>query len=153
MSSLNRTTCWALLLFGIALVSCDNKAENHAKMAEEYQTRLAAMEKSGVVAGPLEKTFEENHNVRLGLPLSEDRFLKILEELHLPYELDGQRGTNMIIPSPWHSKKLDMSKIQKAYHIYGKMNHNQRSREMYRAFVDEQGRVVYLENVFAYTGP
>lgn len=60
------------------MVSCDDVSEDNAKMAREYQKRLIAMEKSGVVAGPSEKTFEETYNLTLNLPL--------------PYEVDGQRG-------------------------------------------------------------
>ena len=71
------------------------------------------MEQAGVVAGPSEKTFEENYNVVLNLPLSEVKFLKLLDGLHLSYEVDGERGTPMIIPSPWHSTKLDISKMQR----------------------------------------
>ncbi len=151
MNWLNNATVSALLCITIALTSCDG--QNQANRAAEYQKRLALMEQAGVVAGPSEPTFEEKHNVKLHLPLAEEKFLEMLNELNLPYELDGERGTVMIIPTPWHSKKLDISRMQKAYHIFGKINPEQRSREMYRAYVDGTGRVVYVENAYGYTGP
>lgn len=128
----------------IAATSCDREIQ---QVATEYQKRLPAMEQAGVVAGPGEQTFEENQNVRLNLPMPEGKFLELLKRLNLTYDLQG------IIPTPWHTETLDLSKMQKAYQIYGKVDHGRRFAEIYRAYVDQAGQVVYVENMFAYPEP
>jgi len=89
---------------------------------------------------------KESQGVKLQLPMSEDQFLELLKRLNLSYDLQT------IIPTPWHSKKLDVSKMQRAYQIYGKTDRARQVAEMYRAYVDESGRVVYIENMFGYFG-
>lgn len=142
-------TC--LILAIASLSSCDDA--DHDLRVAEYQKRLPAMERSGIVAGPGEKTFEEYYGVKVPLPMPEAEFLALLDRLKLPYELNGERGTQMIIPSPKHSKTVDASQMQKSYQIYGEIDPLHRSRAMFRAYVDEAGRVVYLENMFGYEGP
>jgi hypothetical protein len=50
-----------------------------------------------------------------------------------------------------HPPNLD--DIQRVYQITGEIDHLQQSREVYRAFVDRNGLVVYLENTYAYSAP
>ena len=114
------------------------------------------MEKTGIIAGPSEPTFEEKHGIRLHLPLLEIEFLRILDTLKLNYHVIAERDTNVPIPTPWHSemltRPLNLDNIQKVYQIAGEIDHAQQSREKYRAFVDRNGFVVYLENTYAYSG-
>jgi hypothetical protein len=115
------------------------------------------MEKAGIIAGPSEPTFEEKHGVKLNLPLAETEFLRILDTLKLNYHVYAERDSAVPIPTPWHSEKLtrplNLPNIQKVYQITGEIDHTQQSREKYRAYVDRDGFVVYLENTYAYTGP
>jgi hypothetical protein len=136
-----------IFLFSFAaltLVACDTAEEHRKRVAAEYQKRLPEMERSGIVAGPDELTFEENQGVKLQFPMPEGQFLELLKRLNLSYDLQT------IIPAPWHSKKLDVSKMERTYQIYAKADHARRFAEVYRAYVDKAGQVVYLENMFAY---
>ena len=95
------------------------------------------MEKAGIVAGAGEKTFEENQGVKLDLPMPEEQFLELLKRLNLEYE------AQTIIPSPWHTDNLDTSKMRRAYQIYGRVDSARTFAEIYRAYVDQAGQVVY----------
>ncbi len=114
------------------------------------------MEKAGIIAGPSEPTFEEKHRIKLHLPLPEAEFLRILDTLKLKYRVFAERGTDVPIPSFWHAETLkyppNPDNIQKVYQIIGEIDHAQQSREKYRAYVDRNGLVVYLENTYAYSG-
>ena len=101
-----------------------------------------------IVAGPQEKTFSEKYNQNIQLPMPEDAFLAILDHLQLKHELFGETGTNKVIPSMRWSNTIDVLKIQRCYQIYG----NSRG-EMYRAYVDKNRNVIYVENAFQYIGP
>jgi hypothetical protein len=139
----------------LMLICCDKEEEHRKHVTADYQKRLPKMIKSGIVAGPEEGTFEENQGVKLHLPMPEDQFVALLKRLKLEYEVVGERGTQMIIPTPWHSDKLDISPMQRAYQIYGqpgRLNPRLPGQEMYRAYVDKSGRVVYIENMFGYDG-
>ncbi len=146
-----------LFVLAVALIStsCDKSGADRKRVAAEYQKRLPEMERSGIVAGPGEKTFEENQGVKLHLPMPEDEFLELLRRLNLSYDIHGEAGTKAEIPLPWHSDRLDISTMQRAYQIYGqpgRLNPRLPGQEMYRAYVDKSGRVVYVENMFGYDG-
>jgi hypothetical protein len=137
------------------LICCDKEEEHRKHVAADYQKRLPEMIKSGIVAGPEEGTFEENQGVKLHLPMPEAQFLELLRGLKLPYDIHGEAGTKTEIPLPWHSDRLDISKMQRTYQIYGqrgRLNPRYPGQEMYRAYVDKSGRVVYIENMFGYDG-
>jgi hypothetical protein len=152
-SALQLSGMFFSLTIAIISGSCDKRDQMKQQTAAEYNQRLRGMAKSGIVAGPGEKTFEESQGVKVSLPIPEDNFLALLNRLKLPFEVIGERGTNAIVPHPWHSDTLDISKIQRAYQIYGKIDRAHQSREMYRAYIDRGGRVVYIENMFGYSGP
>jgi hypothetical protein len=147
-----------ILLIGavILLYACDRAEQHRRRVVEEYQKRLIEMQKSGIVAGPSEPTFEEKHRIRLHLPMSEAEFLRILDSLKLSYRVFAEQGTDVPIPTPWHSDKLthqiNLDTIQKVYQILGEIDHAQQSREIYRAYIDKNGQLVYLENTYGYTG-
>lgn len=133
-----------------ALVSCNSHDVRRKEIAEEYKKRLPAMEQSGIVAGPGEKTFEETYRVKVHLPIPEREFLALLDRLKLRYEILGDRATKVGISAPWHSSTLDLSQIEREYQIYGKVDRVRKVAEGYRAYVDKQGQVIYMENMFAY---
>jgi len=110
------------------------------------------MEDSNIVAGPGEKTFNERYGLRLALPMDEKAFLGTLDRLKLRYELYGQRGSEREMPKPRRSA-IDMSRIIKCYQIYGDLDVKRGVGAVYRSYVDEKNRVVYIENTFDYTGP
>lgn len=119
----------------------------------ESNKRLETMQQANIVAGPGEKTFAEKYGLNITLPMAEKDFLGILEHLKLRYELYGERGTNREIPPVRHSETIDLAKMQKCYQIYGAVDRVRLIGEMYRAYVDKDQRVVYIENAFDYTGP
>ena len=119
---------------GVASIECETTNE-------EYQKRLSEMKRSGIVAGTREKTFDENYKVKVRLPMPEKQFIALLKHLKLSYELFGE------VPTPLHSRSLDVSKVRRCYHVYGD------ARKKYRAYVDRDNRVIYIENAFTYPIP
>lgn len=113
----------------------------------------STMTNVNIVAGPGERTFTEKYGLTIGLPMSEKSFLEILDRLQLRYETYGRPGSNEEIPPSHWSNELDLSKIQGCYQIYGDVDRVHRVGEIYRAYVDMDRRVVYIENAFSYTGP
>lgn len=115
------------------------------------------MEKSGIIAGPSEPTFEEKHGVKLNLPLAETEFLRILDTLKLEYRIFVERGTDVPIPIPWHADHLkhppNVDEINKVYQIVGALDKARQSQEVYRAYIDKNGFLVYLENTYWYSPP
>jgi hypothetical protein len=100
------------------------------------------MEQSGIVAGPGERTLEENYGLKISLPMPEKQFLALLDRLKLRYDIENERPG--IIPVPFHCHAIDLSRIQKAYRIYGKQFDSVRVLgEVYRAYVDKDGNVAY----------
>ena len=133
------------LMSVMIFASCDRTGES--------SKRIETMKQANIVAGPGEKTFAEKYGLNISLPMSETDFFALLDRLKLRYEKYGERGTDMELPPPWHSETLDLSRIQKSYQIYGNIDRARRVGEMYRAYVDKDHRVVYIENAFSYTGP
>lgn len=104
-----------------------------------------------IVAGPAEQTFSQRYHIRLVLPMDEGSFVRLLHRLKLDYEVFGERGTPREIPPLRHSKNIELREIMKCLQIYGNDKHV--GREIYRAYIDNKGRVVYVENAFAYPEP
>lgn len=117
----------------------------------KYEKRLAEMERTGVVAGPSEKTFEERYGIKLHLPVRTDEFFRILDRRNLKHLLYAERGGNARIPAPWHCDKLNLNDVRKVYQIDGGFD-QQNVRAIYRAYEDRNGRIVYVENTFLYNG-
>lgn len=106
-----------------------------------------------IAAGPGEKNFSQQYHLDISLPIPEGRFIALLKQLGLSYDKCGERGTNMEIPPPKWSNKIDLSMVQTCYQIYGATDKARRIGKIYRAYVDRDHRVIYIENAFAYTGP
>lgn len=102
-----------------------------------------------IVSGKGEIPFDRAYGLNITLPLPESKLLTLLQELKLGYESFAQRGTKINTPHPiLDPEAVDFEKIQKCYKIYGR-----KPREAYLAFVDENNRVVYIENDFIYPAP
>ncbi len=132
------------LLIALALASCDRSSKN----ATEYQARLPDMVRSKIVAGPGEKTFEENQGIKLSLPMPEQEFIAVLKRLSLEFFDEGEE----VIPTPhWKPDAIKESQIRHAYQISGKIDREHQFHEAYRAWVNKKAQVVYIENAFVYT--
>ena len=136
-----RLFCVAIVLTGVS--SC-GQAETHKRVVVNADR---------IVAGPGEKTFVERYHVSLSLPMPEVRFLEVLKGLKLDVEIYAERNTKRTIPPPRYSSSVDLRRIKRVYQIYGEIDRSRRTGEKYRAYVDSENRVVYLENNFSYTGP
>jgi hypothetical protein len=132
----------AMSAIATVVFSCNQMSENRDRITQGQQ--------SNIVSGPREETFTERYRVSLSLPMSEQAFLKLLRRLKLSYEVVGERNTATEILIPLHSRSLDLSKIKRSYQIYGDVG---RVGKKYRAYVDRDNRVVYIENAFSYPIP
>ncbi len=106
-----------------------------------------------IATGPGEESFSQQYHLDISLPMPESRFIALLKQLGLGYDKCGGSGTNMEIPPPKWSNKIDLSSVQTCYQIYGTNDKTRRVGKIYRAYVDRDHRVIYIENAFAYTGP
>ena len=136
----------AMTLFSIAvvLVSCRASYSNNIGVPDENQVNI--------VAGPGELSFSERYRLEITLPLPEREFIALLRRLQLPYEVCGDLASNLPLPQPMHRSRASLSIATKCYHIYGPVDTVRHVGERYRAFVDDAGNVIYIENVFTYTG-
>lgn len=133
----------SLVFAGITLASCGN----------HVTTGTDDMTQNNIVAGPGEQSFSQKYDPELTLPLPEGEFIRLLNDNGLNYSIDGLSGTDKIIHPPRLSNNVDMNKIQKMYQIYGRIDRENRVGEIYRAYVDKNKRVIYIENSYTYTGP
>lgn len=88
--------------------------------------------------------------------MSEAEFLRVIDTLKLSYQVSADRATDGPIPKPfWRSgnqgNQIELDAIQKVYGIDGEKDYTHQSREGYRAYVDRNGFVVYLENAYQYS--
>lgn len=130
---------------GILLISC--------QQSNEESNGVSIVKPANIVGGPGEKTFAEKYDLTVTLPTPESSFLEILKRLNLQYEVYGKRGSAGMIPTPRKPALVDIDNIQKVYQIYGEVNREKGTGEMYWAYVDMEHQVVYIENRFSYTGP
>lgn len=106
-----------------------------------------------IVAGPGEMNFSQKYNLELSLPIPEHDFLDILRRLNIYYQSCGAMGASIPVTPPQHVQNMDMSRIARCYYIAGDVDSQRHIGERYRAYVDTNGNVVYLENAYSYTGP
>jgi hypothetical protein len=106
-----------------------------------------------IVAGPHEKNFADEYHLKITLPIPEKEFVALVDRLHLLHGSCGERGTERQIPPPKWSDKINMSAVQSCIQIYGKKDVAHRIGKMYRAYINGEHMVIYIENAFAYTGP
>jgi hypothetical protein len=113
----------------------------------------------GVRAPLYEPSFEQRYKVKLDLPMEEDAFLTLIEELELSYYAEGpkelglknsEEGYWMPTP-PKHTYNYDMSRISHSYFIYEQPDRRGRRQVNYLALVTPDKQVVFVENYFSYS--
>lgn len=105
-----------------------------------------------IVAGYGEQSFTQRYKIGLKLPVPESQFLALVRKLGLYYQLCGERGKDVGIPSPRQKTSIDLSHAKKCYEIDGDRDIKKHTAESWRAFTDSQDQVIYIENAFVYTG-
>lgn len=132
-------------VIGIFLAACDQSSGESAGVGRVKQT--------DIVAGHGEKSFPEKYHIKLTLPMPEAEFIALLNHLKLHYAVCGERGTDKALPPLRQQSAIDASRFQKCYEIDGDRDTVRRIGEAWRVFTDRNHQVIYIENVFAYTGP
>lgn len=112
-----------------------------------------SMKSTDIVAGDNEKNFSERYNVTIRLPMSKSRFLTLLNELGLHYESCGERGIGTGLPVPRHTPTVDLSIAQRCIEVDGDIDARRHIGKRYRAYMNKNDQVFYIENAFSYTGP
>ena len=103
-------------------------------------------------AGPGEEPFSVPYPTASALPMRESEFLAEVEALGLRYEVYADENRGDRLPPPRHTPSADLPQCTRVLQVYGKKDPGVVAR-IYRAFVDSNGRVVYIENAFAYPAP
>jgi len=135
----------SLLAMSLAFLMCS------CALGSTKQRKPDEKERSTIVAGAGEKTFSDKYHLSITLPMSEKEFLALLGRLNLHYDSCGERGMAAGVPPARHATSIDLSEAQKCYEIAGERTSS--FDEWYRAFVNKDHNVIYIENAFAYTGP
>jgi hypothetical protein len=85
--------------------------------------------------------------------MAEGDFLKVLSRLKLDYESCGSRDGSIALPVPRQPPRADLSAAYFCYEIIGGLDPKRHIGERYRAYVDKEHRVFYIENAYSYAGP
>jgi hypothetical protein len=126
------------------VVACDQKGPD---------VEVNQMNQTDIVAGPGEQSITQKYGVDIRLPMPEADFLLLLNQLKLSYDLCGERGTRSAIPLPRWKTSIDLSSVNRCYNIVGHVDVVHHTGERYRAFVNGHQQVIYIENIYSYTGP
>jgi hypothetical protein len=135
----------ALVAMFILFGSCD-QGPAHVRGAE-------TMKQTAMVAGPGEPTFAERYRVTVTLPMPERDFIALLRRLNLHFEVCGGWSTSHPLPPPRWRSSVDLTSAVKCYDVVGDVDPVHHTGESFRAFLDNHGQVIYIENTFSYTGP
>jgi hypothetical protein len=81
------------------------------------------------------------------------KFFAVLMQLNLHYDVCGERGTVSPLPPLRLHGRIDISQLHKCYEITGDRDPVRHTGQGWRAFTNKDRQIVYIENVFAYTGP
>lgn len=109
-------------------------------------------------AGPREPTFVERFGLTVQLPIQAEAFETALKSHNLKYNYlrydpEGGKKVESALPLPRRNKEIDRNMLRGCFEIYGTHDTQRGSMEIFRAYVDENNRVFYIENAFSYTGP
>ncbi len=108
---------------------------------------------ANIISGHNEPTFTENFGIDLNLPISEREFRSLLEVRGIQFRMIDASNKNEALPVPRHRHNMDSLELKKMYEIYGGVDSDRHIGRRFRAYVDTNGMVVYIENAFSYTGP
>lgn len=142
-----RTLKKALLIFSVlgVLMSCDDQGNKPEQSSSDPSTR-------NIVAYPGELPFDKQYNIVIKLPMKEVDFIRKLDVLSLKYSIVGDPKKGLANPSPRISDRLSDNDIALVYQIYGGLDKNKSVGRTYRAFVNKNDNVIYIENAFEYPG-
>lgn len=133
-----------ILTSQVILISCHDQSTRGGTMP---------INSTSIVAGSGEQTFEEKYGIEVPLPMAENEFLALVRRLGLSYSVCGERGTANPLPSPRQRTTVDLGEASKCYDIDGSVDPIQHIGERYRAFLNPDRQVIYIENTYSYTGP
>lgn len=142
---------FSLKLLCPALLVCLTAASCSAN--EDLSENAKMNPSANIVAGHGEPSFTENFGLKVDLPMDEAEFRFLLESGKIDFRLIDGSNPNEILPVPRHRQSNDVVKYRKMYEIYGGVGLDGRARKTFRAYVDANSMVVYIENAFSYTGP
>lgn len=104
-------------------------------------------------AGPNEPTFAEAYDPSIRLPMGIEEFEALLKKLGLHYSVLSGPNPSSAMPLPSKDSGISRDDLAQCIQIYGKRNDAERSMQIFRAYVNKESQVFYVENAFAYTGP
>lgn len=133
-----------MLFAGAVLAACNFSSQDKGRGPPVAQAAVAA--------GSGEQSFTERYRVDLTLPISEERFLSMVQNLKLAYVPCGGQHSGGSIPEPRHLTTVDLSRTVRCYEVGGDVDEIRHIGRRYRAFVDSNNNVIYVENAFSYTG-
>lgn len=144
---ITRTLTPLIILMSIVavLASCKQNYGSHNGDPAVKQTRI--------VAGYGEENFATRYNLDLDLPMPKSQFLALLSKHGLQYQSCGERDIGAGLPVPRHTPTVDLSTAKKCLEIFGDIDNVKHTGKRYRAFVNGNQEVFYIENSFSYTGP
>lgn len=103
-----------------------------------------------IAAGRNEKAFDEEYGLSMHLPMAAAEFSALLERLGLKQDVVWQDSKRGVFPPPALSPDLlNGFRVAAVLVVYGR---NQ-SGKSYRAYLDDNNQVVYIENHYAYPNP
>lgn len=107
---------------------------------------------SGLIRGGRgEPTLDQRYGLTITLPMPEAEFVGMIQRISLPIHRAGERGSDYpILRRPRHNREIDMSMISHGYVIDGGYHPDLRRNEIYRAYVNRDDQVVYVENAYEY---
>lgn len=104
-----------------------------------------------VRGGHGEPTLDERYGLVISLPMPEAQFVEMIRGVPLPIHRAGERGSDHpTLMRPFHYRGFDMSAVSHGYLVDGGYNRERQRNELYVAYVDRSGNVVYVENQFGY---
>ena len=101
-----------------------------------------------MIGGTNEPTFEEFFDVHLQSPMRESVLIAMLKERGIQYRIISNN-----LPPSRHRRELDVSKYDRVIEIYGGVSNAPPVAQIFRAYIDKQGEVEFIENAFAYAPP
>lgn len=106
---------------------------------------------TNIVAGHGEPSFTETFGLKLTLPIGEDEFRALLVSNGIEFRLIDASNGKEVLPLPRHRQSFDPA-VKKMFEIYGGVDADKHIGKRFRAYIDSNGMVIYVENAFSYTG-
>ncbi len=95
---------------------------------------------------PPEPSFEEHFGISVELPVPEPDFIELLNAQGISYEVSTTRRR----PSPRNPEAVADASLTHEIAVYGDFDAELGRKADYRAYVEDSGDVVLIENAFSY---